>query len=40
MTISIYLPESLLDEIKKRATEDCRSVSSMIRVLLMKALTQ
>ena len=39
MTTSIVLPESLLDKIKKRAAEESRSVSSMIRLLLLKALS-
>ncbi|TXK95638.1 hypothetical protein BMR02_12530 [Methylococcaceae bacterium HT1] len=39
MTTSIVLPESLLDKIKKRAAAESRSVSNMIRVISLKALS-
>lgn len=38
MNTSIYLQPSLLDQIKARATEESRSVSSMIAILVKQAL--
>jgi len=38
MNTSIYIQPSLLKKIKIRATEESRSVSSMISVLIKKAL--
>jgi len=38
MTTSIYLQPSLLQQIKKRAAEESRSVSSMITLLIKQSL--
>jgi len=39
MTTSVNIPDKLLEEIKAQAKEESRSTSSMIRLLLAKALS-
>ncbi|MCK5190253.1 MAG: ribbon-helix-helix protein, CopG family [Methylococcales bacterium] len=39
MTTSVNLPDELLEKIKVQAKEESRSTSSMIRLLLTKALS-